>query len=123
LSRGTTRALSVAAALAAAATLAAQASAGVRTTEPQKLYKKSIVLSDTRIAFTYPRVGRGALILFTVRNGGKTPRDFFIGGTLIRRLAPGRTKSFQLQFLARGKYPYWSLGHPGTKITGTLVVT
>jgi hypothetical protein len=110
--------------VAAAAVLpSAAADAGIRTTQPQTIYKAKIVLTDSTITIAPAHVGRGALVQFRLRNTGRTPRDFSIGGYLIHALKPGATRDFQLQFLARGKYPYYSLGHPGTKITGKFSVT
>jgi plastocyanin len=95
----------------------------VRTTEPQQIYHATVTLRNTRIAFKPSEVTRGALVLFKVQNAAGSPRDFFIGGYAMRALNPGATRRFQLQFLFRGRYRYVSIGHPGKKLTGALVVT
>jgi plastocyanin len=105
------------------ACLPAGAAASVRTTEPQQIYHATVTLRNTGIAFKPSTVTRGALMLFKVKNAAKSPRDFFIGGYALRRLKPGATRRFELQFLYRGKYRYVSTGHPGKKFTGALVVT
>jgi hypothetical protein len=111
------------AAAAATAWLAAGAAAAPSTTQPQTIYRAKVVLTDARIGIKPGRVLRGALVMFQVRNATTKPRDFFIGGILVRSLKPGASRDFQLQFLARGKYPYYSKGHPGKKITGSFEVT
>lgn len=124
----TRRAAVVLMAAASAASLSAGAVASPSvaspsTTLPQTLYKAKIVLTNTRILIKPRKVGRGALVQFQVKNAGTRARDFFIGGYLIHSLKPSGSRSFQLQFLERGRYPYYSKGHPGKKITGTFEVT
>jgi hypothetical protein len=69
------------------------------------------------------KVLRGCIVIFNVRNASRTPRDFFIGGYVVHALKPGGRKTFNVQFLFRGRYPYYSAGHPGTKFKGSLEVT
>jgi hypothetical protein len=111
------------AAVAVAGCLAAASPASTRTTQPQKVYKSTVVLSDTGIAFKPKSVLRGCIMIFTLRNASRTTRDFFVGGYLVHRLKPGATKKFNVQFLFRGEYPYYSTGHPGKKLSGSLEVT
>jgi len=110
-------------ALAAAAALAGQAAGAVKTTEPQQIRPMTVLLTNQGIKLSLPSVKRGSLVQFKVRNTSNVRRDFFIAGYLVHALRPGQTKSFQLQFLFRGKYPYRSVAHPGTKFTGAFTVT
>jgi hypothetical protein len=119
MSRSRITSLAVAAALAAGFFSAGAAA----TTEPQKTYRAKVVLTNKGIALDVRTVARGALVIFNVRNTGTSPRDFFIGGYIVHKLKPGAVRKFQLQFLFRGKYPYYSAGHPGKKFTGSFEVT
>jgi len=125
VSRGWKRTLAVAALAVAgvAAALAGIAQASSKTTNPQPIRKIQVVLTNSGIRVTPPQVVRGTLAQFTVRNAATKPRDFFIAGYIVRSLKPGRNKSFQIQFLFRGRYPYYSAGHPGTRFTGAMHVT
>jgi plastocyanin len=110
-------------AIVATAALSAQASAGVRTTNPQVIRDVRVVLTERGAKLSLRAVNRGSLVRFFVRNAGAKPTDFFIAGYIVHKLAPGKKRNFQLQFLERGHYPYFSFAHPGTKVKGTLVVT
>jgi hypothetical protein len=107
----------------AAAALSAQASAALRTTQPQVIRDERVVLTERGARLSLPKVTRGSLLRFFVRNAGTKPTDFYIGGYFVHKLMPGQKKNFQLQFLERGHYPYFSFAHPGTKVKGVLVVT
>jgi plastocyanin len=107
----------------AAAALSAQASAAVRTTNPQVIRDERVVLTERGAHLSLTKVARGSLVRFFVRNAGTKPTDFFIGGYFVHKLMPGKRRNFQLQFLERGHYPYFSAAHPGTKVKGILVVT
>jgi plastocyanin len=113
--------------LAAAALVAAAAcigaSAAPLTTRPQTIYHAKVVLTSTAISLEPATITRGALVQFRVQNSSKVAQDFFIGGYLVHSLKPGATRSFAIQFLERGKYTYYSKGHPGKKISGLLAVT
>ena len=126
MSRGRTRTVLAVAALVVAgvaAALAGHARASSKTTNPEPIRKIQVVLTDRGIRVTPGQVVRGTLAQFTVRNAATKPRDFFIAGYIIRSLKPGRNKNFNLQFLFRGRYPYYSAGHPGTRFTGAMHVT
>jgi hypothetical protein len=110
-------------ALVAAAALSTQASAAVRTTNPQVIRVEQVVLTEQGARFSLKQVVRGSLLRFFVRNAGTKPTDFFIGGYFVHQLKPGHKRSFQLQFLERGHYPYFSAAHPGKKFKGVLIVT
>jgi len=103
--------------------LPGQAGATSRTTNPQTIYHAKVVLTSTGISLRPAKITRGALVQFRVQNASRVARDFFIGGYLVRALKPGATRAFALQFLERGNYPYYSKGHPGKKINGSLAVT
>jgi plastocyanin len=107
----------------AAAALSAQASAAVRTTNPQVIRDERVVLTERGAQLSLAKVNRGSLVRFFVRNAGTKPTDFFIAGYIVHKLMPGKKRNFQLQFLERGHYPYFSFAHPGTKVKGVLVVT
>lgn len=111
------------AAAAAAVSLAAGADASVRTTQPEPIRKVQIVLTDRGVKFSLSKIVRGSLVIFKVQNASTRSRDFFIGGYIVRGLKPGRTRDFQLQFLDRGKFTYFSAAHPGKKFTGFFLVT
>ena len=87
------------------------------------MYSTTVVLTNSGIAFRLTNVLRGSIVVFHLRNASATPRDFFIGGYFVHRLKPGAKKQFNVQFLFRGRYPYYSTGHPGTKFRGALEVT
>jgi hypothetical protein len=108
---------------AALASFAAGAAASVRTTQPQPIRHVGVVLTNTGIKLSVSTVVRGSLVLFKLRNSASKPRDFFIGGILVRSLKPGGIRNFQLQFLDRGNVPYYSAAHPGKKYTGLFRVT
>lgn len=110
-------------AVVAAAALSTQASAAVRTTNPQVIRDEHVVLTEAGARLSLAKVARGSLLRFFVRNAGAKPTDFFIAGYFVHQLKPGRTRNFQLQFLERGHYPYFSAAHPGKKFKGVLVVT
>jgi plastocyanin len=118
-----TAAFAAAALVAAAASLAGGAGATPQTTNPQTIYHARVVLTTAGISFKPTKVMRGALVQFRVQNASKVPQDFFIGGYLVHSLKPGGTRAFALQFLERGKYTFYSKGHPGKKISGLLAVT
>jgi plastocyanin len=113
---------SAAVALVAAAAFAA-APAASATTQPQPIRDVRIVLTNTGVKFSVATVVRGSLVRFKVRNTATKPRDFFIAGYIVRGLKPGGVRSFQLQFLDRGSFPYYSAAHPGKKYTGSFRVT
>jgi hypothetical protein len=108
---------------AAGASLGAGAQASVRTTQPEPIRHVKVVLTNTGIQFSLLEVVRGSLVLFKIQNTSTNSRDFFIGGRLVRAVKPGSTRDFQLQFLDRGKFPYYSVGRPGKKFTGSFRVT
>jgi plastocyanin len=110
-------------AVVAIAALATQASAAVRTTQPQVIRDERVVLTERGAHLSLAKIPRGSLVRFFVRNAGAKPTDFYIGGFFVHKLMPGKRRNFQLQFLERGHYPYFSLAHPGTKVKGALVVT
>jgi plastocyanin len=110
-------------AVVAAAALSSQAAAGVRTTNPQVIRNERVVLTASGARLSLAKVARGSLVRFFVRNTGSKPTDFFIAGYFVHKLKPGGTRNFQLQFLERGRYPYFSAAHPGKKFKGALVVT
>ncbi|MEY2432544.1 MAG: Cupredoxin-like domain [Acidimicrobiaceae bacterium] len=110
-------------AVVATAALSAQASAAVSTTNPQVIRDMRVVLTERGAHLSLSKVSRGSLVRFFVRNAGTKPTDFVIGGYFVHKLMPGHRKNFQLQFLERGRYPYYSVAHPGTKVKGVLVVT
>jgi hypothetical protein len=111
------------AAAAAAACLPAAAGASSRTTQPQKIYKSTVVLTNAGISFKPTKVLRGCIMIFSLRNSTRVTRSFFIGGYLVHRLKPGAVRHFNVQFLFRGKYPYYSAGFPGKRLRGSLEVT
>jgi plastocyanin len=110
-------------AVAAAAFLPASVGASSATTQPQTIYKVTVVLKNGAISLKPAVVRRGALVLFRVRNASTKPTDFFIGGVILHKVKPSAVRSFQLQFLNRGKFLYYSMSHPGSKIRGSFVVT
>jgi hypothetical protein len=105
-----------------AVALPAGVSATTRTTNPQAIYKARVIITNVGIDLRPTKVARGALVQFHVRNASTSSRDFFIGGYLVHKLGPGATRNFQLQFLERGTYKYYSVGHPGKKFGGVLKV-
>jgi plastocyanin len=111
------------AAAAAAACLASATSASSETTQPQKIYKATVVITNSGIALKPSSVTRGCIVVFNVKNSSTSTRDFFVGGYIARGLKPGASKKFNVQFLFRGKYPYYSTAHPGTRLKGSLEVT
>jgi plastocyanin len=123
LTKFTASARVAAVAVVAAAALSAHASAAVRTTNPQVIRNEHIALTQRGAQLSIKTVNRGSLVRFFVRNAGTNPTDFFIAGYIVHKLKPGGTRNFQLQFLERGHYPYYSFAHPGQKFKGVLIVT
>ena len=111
------------AAAAAAVSLGAGADASLGTTQPEPIINVRVVLTNTGVKLTPSETVRGSLVLFKVQNTSASSRDFFIGGYIVRGLKPGGVKRFQLQFLTRGSFGYFSAAHPGKWFTGSFLVT
>jgi len=99
-----TKLLLVLAVVAAAATaFVASASA---TTAPTLIMKVQVKFSDNSLTLTHVSAKRGWAADFIVRNTGKKPHQFYIGGLETKPIKPGGRAVLKVNFELRGVVSY-----------------
>jgi hypothetical protein len=98
---------SVAAALSAVVVLAGVlAGAALATTGPAPYAVVNVRLTDTQITLSAKGVHDVNYVDFLVRNVGKVPHDFRIGGLASKSVKSGQLVHFIVSFPVYGKYHY-----------------
>jgi uncharacterized cupredoxin-like copper-binding protein len=98
---------SVAAALSAVVVLAGVlAGAALATTGPAPYAVVNVRLTDTQITLSTKGVHDVNYVDFLVRNVGKVPHDFRIGGLASKSVKSGQLVHFIVSFPVYGKYHY-----------------
>ncbi|HZS24967.1 MAG TPA: cupredoxin domain-containing protein [Gaiellaceae bacterium] len=84
--------------------------------------KVSVTESEWKIKLSKSSVPAGS-VTFSIKNAGKVPHDFKIGGKKSKTIAPGKTATLTVT-LKKGKQAYLCAipGHAALGMKGTLTV-
>jgi hypothetical protein len=109
-----------------AATVVAVAAAAVgtalATTGPQPNYLVNVTITDTKFVVNKGGVSHQTYVDFLVRNRGKVPHNFVIGGLTTGVLKPGQTVHLLVGFPVVGHYTYRSTLNPKPTLKGVFKV-
>jgi hypothetical protein len=106
----------------ALATIAVCVPAASSTTAPTLTVKIKVAMSETGVTLSQKSSYRGWEAHFIVRNLGKKPHRFEIGGLTTPVLAPGARRVLKVELALRGRVTYQDKLNPGPSSRGYFKV-
>src|SRR5262245_55493274 len=80
-------------------------SGGATPTAQQATSKITVTMTEFKFKLSKTSVPNG-IVIFTVKNKGKIPHDFKIGGKKTRLIAPGKSATLRVAFTKKGRFAY-----------------
>ena len=92
------------------------------TTAPSYLINVRVTLSDAGVKLSATQAYRGWGANFIVRNVGRKPHKFVIGGLATPTLGPGKKHTLRTDLVLRGRVSYSDPLNPGPRSRGFFKV-
>lgn len=92
------------------------------TTQPSFIINIRVTMSDSAVTLSRTQAHRGWGVNFLIRNVGKKPHKFRIGGLQTPALVPGGRHKLEVNLELRGRVTYRDELNPGPRTRGFFKV-